>query len=33
MKLPFSPRPLEAIDSELKKAEDEILRLLNEVTT
>jgi type I restriction enzyme M protein len=26
------PRPLEAIDAELKKAEDEILRLLNEVT-
>jgi hypothetical protein len=33
MKLPFSPRPLEAIDAELKKAEDEILRLLAEVTT
>ena len=27
------PRPLEAIDGELKKAEDEILRLLKEVTT
>jgi type I restriction enzyme M protein len=27
------PRPLEKIDAELKKAEDEILRLLNEVTT
>jgi hypothetical protein len=27
------PRPLETIDAELKKAEDEILRLLKEVTT
>ena len=27
------PRPLEKIDAELKKAEDEILQLLNEVTT
>jgi type I restriction enzyme M protein len=26
------PRPLEAIDADLKKTEDEILRLLNEVT-
>jgi type I restriction enzyme M protein len=26
------PRPLEKIDAELKKAEDEILQLLNEVT-
>lgn len=32
MKTPFTPRPLEAIDAEPKKAEDEILRLLNEVT-
>jgi len=27
------PRPLEQIDAELKKAEEEILRLLREVTT
>ena len=26
------PRPLEAIDSELKEAEEEIMRLLREVT-
>jgi type I restriction enzyme M protein len=26
------PRPLEAMDADLKKTEDEILRLLNEVT-
>ena len=26
------PRPLEAIDADLKKTEDKILRLLNEVT-
>jgi hypothetical protein len=32
MKLPFTPRPLETIDADLKKAEAEILRLLNEVT-
>jgi type I restriction enzyme M protein len=27
------PRPLEEIDAELKRAEEEILRLLREVTT
>lgn len=32
MKLPFTPRPRDAIDADLKKTEDEILRLLNEVT-
>ena len=32
MKAPLPPRPLETIDADLKKAEDEIMRLLQEVT-